>query len=398
MRVIIVHQHDPGAPHVGGIGTFIETFVKYAPEDVKVSLVGITRDPATRPVGRWHQVNLGGKLCEVLPVVEAHPTHRGRVPLSLRFTVALARFRRMIDFRDAILEFHRVEPSLPLRSLPNRKVLFLHGHMQDLYNSKTEVQWGKLPRLYFWVERRAIPMMERIYIVREDAVPFYCTRYPQWRERFGFLPTWVDDAVFSSLAQDERLRLRERFAREHGFHAGSRLLLFVGRFEGQKDPLLLLEAFRQLNGTVGHVVLVMIGTGRLEASIRAFLRTHSLGGVVRLFGSKPQQELAQWMNVADCLVLSSAFEGMPRVVVEALHCGLPVVSTQVGEVPRLIREAGAGRLVSQRTPEALAAAITEVLRQRPSHETCQRQILPYTAAKVLAPIYETYRELAGASP
>lgn len=392
-RVIIIHQHDPTVSHVSGIGTFIDTFITYAPDDFEISLIGVTADPRRHPVGRWDRLHIGGRVCSFLPIVAGHSTHRGRLPLSLRLTMALMRDRRRLNLQHAILEFHRIEPSLALWDVENPKVLFLHGHMQDLRNPQTEVAWGKFPWLYFWLERRLIRAMQRTYLVREDAVAFYRVRYPNLAERFDFLPTWVDESSFLSMVETQRDRIREELTREQHVDPRSKLLLFVGRFEGQKDPLLLLEAVRRLNGQTGQAVLILIGAGSLEGSMRAFIRDQGLSKSVRILGPQPQWEIARWMNVADCLCLSSAFEGMPRVVVEALHCGLPVVSTDVGEVRRFFRDQRIGRLVTTRSPEAFSAAIAGLLSQEPDRAACQQQTASYTAAKVLAPVYQAYREL-----
>jgi glycosyltransferase involved in cell wall biosynthesis len=271
--------------------------------------------------------------------------------------------------------------------------LFLHAHPQDLRNPQTEVIWGRFPWLYFWLERRLMDAMARIYIVREDAVDWYRTRYPQHADRFAFLPTWVDEEVFTSLSDADRVRQKQQVARAHGFDPSHRLLLFVGRFEGQKDPLLLLEAFRRLNGLMQETRLIMVGEGSLESKIRAFVADRGLARLVRIVGPQPQSELARWMNVADCLVLSSAFEGMPRVVVESLQCGLPVVATEVGEVPRLVRTEQAGQLVRERTPESFGAAIAGVLRATPNRDACRQQVAAYSAQQILEHVYGAYRAL-----
>lgn len=393
MRVMLIHQHDPTSHHVGGIGTFLNTFIKYAPADFDVSVVGVAVDPKTYPIGRWHRLHSGEKPFDFLPIVAADPCCRGRVPLSLRFTGALIRYRRRLDFHDAILDLHRVEPSLALRDLANPKVLFLHSHPKDLSNPHTEVVWGKAPRLYFWLERHLIQGMARIFIVREDAVGFYKARYPKLAERFTFLPTWVDEEVFVSLPDAERERQKRELAQAHGLRLTDRLVLFVGRFEGQKDPLLLLRAFRHLNGLQSQTRLVMIGDGSLEPAIRSFIEANRLTHGVRLLGPQPQVEIARWMNIADCLCLSSAFEGMPRVVVEALQCGLPVVSTDVGEARRLIGNSVAGRLVRERTPQVLGAAMAGLLSQPPERKACQQQAAPFSARKVLEQVYSAYRDL-----
>jgi len=393
MRVIMCHQHDPGLTHVGGIETFINTFVKYAPQDVEVSLVGVTADPAARPVGRWQRLRVGDRDVEFLPIAAGHPRRRTRVPLSLRFTWALARHRAVVDVEGAILTFHRIEPALAWRAVPAPKVLFHHLHMEDLYNPKTESAWRVAPWLYFWLERQLIDGMSRIFCVREDAAASYRKRYPALAGRITFVPTWVDEDVFDSWPEQVRRVERRQLARRFGFDPNSRLLLFVGRFEGQKDPLLLLEAFRRLNGLAAATRLVMIGEGSLEPDIRAFVDSHGLAESVLLPGPQPQAEIVRWMNAADCLCLSSAYEGMPIVVLEALRCGLPVVATATGETPRLLAGNRVGVLVHERSPEAFGQALTTLLQRPPDRRACQQQVAPFGARQIVGQLIAAYREL-----
>jgi len=393
MHTIIIHQHDPTIHYAGGIGTFINAFVKYAPSDLDVSLVGVVTDPARYRIGRWHQVRVGERACRFLPIVAGHPVRRDPVPLTLRFTWALRRYRAHLGAEDAILTFHRIEPTLAVRRLPNPKVLFLHGHIQDLRNPKTEMTWGKFPWLYFWLEGQLIQTLSRVYICRKDALAFYQARYPALTGRLALFPTLVDGEIFRPLAEAERVQIRRQLAQTHHFSPESRIVVFVGRFEGSKDPLLLLEAFRRLNGKAGQALLVLIGAGTLAGAMQAFIQNHGLSKTVRILEPKVPREIARWMNIADCFVLSSAYEGMPIAVLEALRCGVPVVSTAVGEIPRLVPNDRVGRLVRTRDPEAFAEAIVATLRQPPDRDACQRQVAPYTASKVLAQVYAAYHEL-----
>jgi glycosyltransferase involved in cell wall biosynthesis len=70
---------------------------------------------------------------------------------------------------------------------------------------------------------------------------------------------------------------------------------------------------------------------------------------VQFLGQLPQDQVALWMNAADCLVLPSKSEGTPNVVLEALACGTPVVATPVGEVPFLVKDGVNGYVVEQDT-------------------------------------------------
>lgn len=395
MRIIIIHQHDPVFTHVGGVGTFINTFFKYAPEDFEVSLIGVSADPEKRPIGVWQKFQANGRTFDFLPVIAAHPTYHERFPLSLRFASALWRYRRLVNFKDAMIEFHRIELALVFRNVKARKVLFYHTHPHDLYNPKTENHWKYFPWLYFWLERWLIADIDECYSVREDIVDSYRERYPKLRQHFSFLPTWVDDEVFQSLPEEERAEQKQALARLHGFDPKSRLLLFVGRFELQKDPFLLLESFRYFERRDRNAQLVMIGSGSLETPLRSLIESNGLRGKVHLIGSQPQPVIARWMNASDCLCLTSAYEGMSRVVLEALQCGLPVVSTEAGEERRVIQNPAAGRLVKDRNPEAISNAFAAVLDQPADRAACQKQVAPFGAKAVLAKLFASYRKLDG---
>jgi glycosyltransferase involved in cell wall biosynthesis len=393
VRVLIVHQHDPFAPHIGGIGTFINTFVEYAPADFELGIVGVSRDPERRRIGHWHRLAKGDRSIDFLPVAAA-AERPGRLPLSMRFVAGLLRHARRIDTSGAIVEFHRVEPTLAFRRRPGTRVLVLHGDRRDFYSPKTESVWGRAPALYFGLEDRLLASMDRIYSVREDSIPYYRDRHPRLADRFAFLPTWADPRVFGIRPGSVIERDRRELALRHGLDPSRRLLLFIGRFEGQKDPLLLLRAFRELRERAGDLHLVLIGAGALEPELRRFAAEHGLDDAIRFLGLQPPEEIARWMNMAHCLCLSSAYEGMPRVVVEALHCGLPVVTTDVGETRRLIGEPAAGRRVREHTPGAFADALEQVLEQPRDRAACARQVRPYSAEGVLAGFFADYRSLA----
>jgi len=393
-RVVVVHQYDPTvSAAVGGVEVFINTFVKYAPQDIEMRMVGIASDAHAHPVGRWQSISVGGRRVEFFPLLAAQPGRSPGLPLSAKFTWALMRSRRELGLEDAILTFHRIEPTLPVRNFAGRTVLFLHAHSKDLDNPTTEVTWSKAPGVYRWLEARLIAGVARIFVVREDAAADYRARYAKLASRIEFLPTSVDDAVFQAWDDPKREATRRSLAARYGLDATRPWVLFVGRFEAAKDPLLALEAMRHMAGAGRRAQLVMIGRGTLEPRIRAYIDEHRLGECARLLGPQPQSELASWLNAGDCLCMSSAFEGMPLAMLEALQCGLRVVSTAAGgESPRILR-AGAGLLVPERSAPALARGIDEVLSRAPDRGACQTAAAPYAARTALAALYAKYREI-----
>jgi glycosyltransferase involved in cell wall biosynthesis len=102
------------------------------------------------------------------------------------------------------------------------------------------------------------------------------------------------------------------------------------------------------------------------------------------------------MNASDVLVITSRYETGPTVGFEALACGLPIVSTDVGQVAHVIRAGGTGRVVDERAAAALARAIVWTVDQ-PREELRDAAVAaadPFLADRVLGAVYADSRTLA----
>lgn len=138
-------------------------------------------------------------------------------------------------------------------------------------------------------------------------------------------------------------------------------LLAIGRLTVQKDFATLLDAFARVPQTLAPR-LVILGEGTERAALEARVRSLGLGDRVALPGhvANPLACLAR----ARLLVCSSRFEGAPLVLIEALACGCPVVSTDCPHGPREILDGGRlGALVPVGDAAALAQAIVRALQQ-----------------------------------
>ena len=141
------------------------------------------------------------------------------------------------------------------------------------------------------------------------------------------------------------------------------LILAVGRLTVQKDYPTLIRAFARVCA-VRPAHLVILGEGRQRGKLEKLVHTLGLDTDVALPGYADNP--FAWMSKAAVLVLSSAWEGLPGVVIEALACGCPVVSTDCPSGPREILQDGAiGPLVPVHDDNALAAAILNVLAAPP---------------------------------
>lgn len=120
----------------------------------------------------------------------------------------------------------------------------------------------------------------------------------------------------------------------------------VGRFQPQKNHTLLIEAFGKLKDL--DCQLLLLGDGYLRPEIEKQIQRLGIEHKVKLLGfiNNPYQ----YLEKADCFVLSSLWEGFPNVVLEALACGLPIISTDCPTGPAEILSSGPIDFSEKREP------------------------------------------------
>lgn len=151
---------------------------------------------------------------------------------------------------------------------------------------------------------------------------------------------------------------------------GRKLIVAAGRLTKQKDFATLIRAFALVQSkTNAH--LVIMGEGELRSDLEQLVVENSLQEAVLLPGFVENPFAV--MNQADLFVLSSAWEGLPNVLIQAMACGTPVVSTDCPSGPAEILEKGQwGRLVPVSDVEALAKAMLATLTETEPPDVASR--------------------------
>ena len=179
------------------------------------------------------------------------------------------------------------------------------------------------------------------------------------RTKARFIPNGIDSTLF---CPDPHLR--ETTRKTLGLEDSVFVWLAVGRFESQKDYPTMINAFSELRALHPKVRLLIAGQGVLLADMQHLTKQLNLSGSVQFIGLR--KDIAALMNGADAFVLSSAWEGLPMVLLEAASVGLPIVATDVGGNREVVRSNINGYLSPPRNPHALAEQMHRLMTLEPS--------------------------------
>jgi L-malate glycosyltransferase len=139
-------------------------------------------------------------------------------------------------------------------------------------------------------------------------------------------------------------------------------LLHVARLSPVKDQETLLKAFAMAKAQVPDLQLWIVGGGNLRAKLESVAGRLELNGSVTFFGE--QEDVSPFLVAADLFILSSASEGIPVSLLEALAAGLPAVVTNVGGMGEVARLSDATITAPPSNPAALGAAIVKMAQSR----------------------------------
>ncbi len=178
-----------------------------------------------------------------------------------------------------------------------------------------------------------------------------------FRRIYGFdpaavIPNGVDLVRFGRGAGDWR--------RTNGFKADDGLIVSVARFEPQKNPLRLIEAFARGLKDEPRWRLLLAGGGSLERAAREAAGQHEVAGRVHFLGVRT--DIAELLAACDIFALAADWEGSPMAVIEAMASGLPVAATAVGGVPELVEHGATGLLTAPGDTAALAQSLAALAR------------------------------------
>jgi glycosyltransferase involved in cell wall biosynthesis len=255
------------------------------------------------------------------------------------------RFARIIrKWRPDIVHSHMVHANLLariVRFLAPIPVLICSARSIDEGSRFREILYRLTDSLCDLTTQVSHAGLERY--VRVGAVP---------RHKIRYIPNGVDTERFKPNLED-RLKFRKELGVD-GF-----VWLAVGRFDPPKDYPSMLQAFARVVHKHSNTILLIAGDGPLRKTMENLARELGIEKRTKFLGIR--RDIPQLMNAADAYVMSSSWEGMPNVLLEASATGLPIVATDVGGNREIVLDGVTGFLVPPRNPEALARAMLRIM-------------------------------------
>ena len=308
---------------------------------------------------------------------------------------ALAAFRlaRLIrKLRPDVVHTHTAKAgavgrTAALLAWPRRPVVVhtFHGHvLRGYFGTGGTLVFRAIETLLARASDRLIAVSPE---VRDELVALHVAT----RERFSVVRLGID--------LEPRVRFDgdpDEVRRRHGIPEGKFVVGWFGRMTAVKrtDDLLTMLAGVRERGV--DALLLLVGDG--DDRERLEQRAHDLGLARSCLFLGYQEDVAPWYAICDAVVLTSASEGTPVTIIEALAAGRPVVATKVGGVPDVVDEGETGFLVRPHDTHALAERLEilagDPVRRRAMGELGRARMLErYAVGRLVDDVDALYREL-----
>jgi len=275
-----------------------------------------------------------------------------------RDLAALRRLRRLMrERRFDIVHTHTAKAGI-LGRVAARSVsapVIIHTlHGSTFHRALGPIEYA----LYWLLEKATGAFTHQLICVGEDMKQRYLAAGIASPERYAVILSGMDLSAFEAAGEMSALR-RAEVRRSLGVPADAPLVGQVARLEERKGYRYFLELAEQVVHRVPGAHLVGLGAGEQHEFLRAEAARRGLAERVRFPGFRP--DIAEVLAALDVVVLTSLWEGLPRVLVQAAACGVPAVTFEVEGAREVVKEGVNGFVVPSKDVAQLAERVIGLL-------------------------------------
>jgi D-inositol-3-phosphate glycosyltransferase len=393
-----------GGKDTGGMNVYVRDLTR------ELGRAGVHVDVFTRSQDEHvphvkHDLGYGNRVVHIAAGPEVplgRPDLAGHVP---EFVEGIRRFADEKSVRYDLIHSHYWMSGLAAETLSEAwgatPIIHMYHTLGEMKNRVARTEQERESQFRIESEKRILRRADRIIVATQAELTQLRFLYRGDDRKMSIVPPGVDLSRFYPIPSDE--------AKEYiGLKPDDRMVLFVGRIEPLKGVDTLIRAMSLLkdDDVVRPVHLAIIGgdpAASPEQMTAEMARLQKLcdelgvGQTVVFLGRRDQDTLPYYYSAAQVLVMPSLYESFGMVALEAMACGTPVIASQVGGLPYLVRDGETGYTVPDGDPEVLHEKLTALLcnpQLRGAMGECAAEYArDYAWDKIAAQILAVYREL-----
>mgnify|MGYP003646787342 CR=1 FL=1 len=325
-QVIMVYQMDPFGEDQGGGTRYVKQLLEgLSKTNCKIDFLG-------QGVARKSQRSLS-----FIPISHTHCSY------PVFFLKLLFFCLKQQPTTHSVVHVHRLYFALPFILLwPQAKIICtLHGRSFSVFPARFGKAISKVVFPVFkTLERFLLRRIDALIPVSHEVSSVFANRYKldylDSKLNHTFIPSMVD---LSSFFPFPSTHLQNKFGEKHQY------ITFIGRLAAVKNITKILNCWAEESIDKSKFKLVLVGDGELKKQLLNITNQLDIEKSVIFYGAAPPRLIPEIINSSHGLVLSSYHEASPTVVKESLACGVPILSTDVGEVSDYINHKKTGYIV-----------------------------------------------------
>ena len=378
-RIRLLLVTDTAIAFAGGSERFLRNLVTLLPRD-RYDITVVQLDAGRFPEAERHQL------------ADAGPARIIRLPVNAVYgrggVRAMRKLRAMVlDGGFDIVQSHHEKSDLFNALLPRRPGCVHISNRRDMGYKKS----AKLK----WLFRRLNSRFDCVIAPSQPILGELANSEALEPGRMLWIPNGVDTQRFRPRPPAARMAMRHAL----GLEADALVFGCVARMTPEKRHVDLVDAFARVHAVFPNARLALMGDGPLRGELEARADRLGVAGAVSMLGMRPDVESI--LPALDVGMLASSTEGMSNAILEMMACGLPMIATDVGGNPSLVRAGATGLLVPACLPGKLAEAMQELagnpaLRRRMGESARSRIEREFSLAAMVHAFDHAYRRLAGA--
>lgn len=264
--------------------------------------------------------------------------------LQLKISHILIKNRREYDICFVLASFDLLLPLLTLHMMSKKPVLVGVASKSNYFVGNNRLLITLYSKLISNLEDLSFRLAYKIVFESPNVAKFM--KLEKYKDKSLYAPLFINDSKFS-----KNLELTKR----------PNLVGYIGRLSHEKGVINFVKSMPAILEEI-NVKFLIGGDGPLLNEIKGYIKNNGLEEKVICSGWISHDEIYGYLNQLKLLVLPSYTEGLPNIILEAMACGTPVLSTPVGAIPDLIKDEETGFIMENNSSSCIAKNVIKVFK------------------------------------